>query len=82
MQRNNLQHLDELEQADVIMEQGVLIGERKDEYYNVRLFQIGAFYAEIFYHSHFNVIIKIKSFSNTDLLEPYIGHISLDDLLP
>ncbi len=77
----NLGHLDELEQADVIWEQGVLIGERKDAFYNILLFQVDAFYAEIYYHSHFNVIIKIKSFSDTNLLEPYLPHIQLEDLL-
>jgi len=77
----NLGHLDELEQADVIWEQGVLIDERKDDFYNILLFQVEGFYAEIYYHSHFNVIIKIKTFSDTRLLEPYLQAIALDDLL-
>jgi hypothetical protein len=77
----NLGHLDEMEQADVIWEQGVLIGERKDEFYKILLFQVDAFYAEIYYHSHFNVIIKIVSFSDTNRLDPYLQNISLGDLL-
>jgi hypothetical protein len=77
----NLGHLDEMEQADVIWEQGVLIGERKDEFYKILLFQVDAFYAEIYYHTHFNVIIKIVSFSDTNRLDPYLQNISLVDLL-
>lgn len=81
MKRFTLSQLNETDQADLIMETGVLIGKRKDDYYNVLLFQIDAFYAEIFYHSHFNVIIKVETFSNTSKLEPYLAKISIKDLL-
>lgn len=81
MKRGYLGQLDEIEQADIIQETGVMIGKRKDEYHNILLFQVEGFYAEIYYHSHFNVIIKIKTFSNTNNLEPYLQAINLDDLL-
>ena len=81
MKRDYLGGLDEIDQADVIWESGVLIGKRKDEYYNVLLFQVDGFYAEIYYHSHFNVINKIKTFSDTAELEPYLQAISISELL-
>lgn len=81
MKRDYLGQLDEIDQAELIWESGVLIGKRKDDYYNVLLFQVDAFYAEIYYHSHFNVIIKIETFSNTAELEPYLQTISISDLL-
>ena len=81
MKPDYLGHLDEIDQADLICESGVFIGKRKDEYYNVLLFQVHGFYAEIFYHSHFNVIIKVNTFSDTDALEPYLQAISIDSLL-
>ena len=81
MKRDYLGQLDEIEQADIIWESGVMIGKRTDAYYNVLLFQVEGFYAEIYYHSHFNVIIKIKTFSSTDQLEPYLQAIQLDELL-
>lgn len=81
MKNDYLGQMTEMEQADVIMEKGVKIGNRTDGFYSILLFQVGSFYAEIFYHSHFNVIIKIKTFSNTDLLEPYLQQIELPDLL-
>ena len=59
-----------------------MIGKRKDDYYNVLLFQVDGFYAEIYYHSHFNVIIKIKTFSDTSQLEPYLQAISVADSAP
>lgn len=80
MNPDYLGQMTEMEQADVIWEKGVLIGKRKDGFYNILLFQVDAFYAEIFYHSHFNVIIQIRTFSNTAELEPYLQAISLADL--
>ncbi len=80
MKEDYLGQMTELEQADVIMEQGVFIGKRTDGFYNILLFQVDAFYAEIFYHSHFNVIIKIKTFRDTEALEPYLQQIEISGL--
>ena len=73
--------MNEFEQTDIIGEKGVLIGERKHEHYNVLLFQIESFYVELYYHSHFNVIIKIIYFTDTDLLEQYLENIEVNELL-
>jgi len=81
MKLHSLGQMSELEQADLIMENGVLIGKRTDGFYKILLFQVNAFYAEIYYHSHFNVIIKIKTFSHTEALEPYLSQIEISDLL-
>ena len=72
--------LNEATQTDVIWENGVYLDRRKEGFYNVLLFQLGDFYTEIFYHAHFNVIIKIRSFSDTDLLAPYLDKIKLHGL--
>jgi len=80
MKPDYLGQLDELDQADLIWETGVLIGKRKNGYYNILLFQIDAFYAEIYYHAHFNVVIRIKTFTNTDQLEPYLQQIAIEQL--
>ena len=72
--------LSEAKQTDVIWETGVLLDRRTESFYNILLFQIEGFYTEVWYHSHFNVIIKIESFSDTDRLEPYLKSLSLDSL--
>jgi len=72
--------LNEATQTDVIWEKGVYLDRRKEGYHNVLLFQLDDFYTEIFYHTHFNVIIKISSFSDTDLLAPYLVKITLHSL--
>ena len=73
--------MNESDQFDTIEHKGVLIAEREDNFYNLRLYQMGYFYVEVYHHSHFNVIVKIKSFTNTDLLEPYFEGIDIDALL-
>jgi hypothetical protein len=72
--------LSEARQTDVIWEDGTFLDRRSEGFYNVLLFQIDDFYTEVYYHAHFNVIIKIESFSDTDRLEPYLDHIKLPEL--
>lgn len=80
MKPDYLGQMTQMEQADVIMEKGVLVAKRTDGFYNILLFQVDSFYAEIYYHSHFNVIIKIRTFSNTNALEPYLAQIEIANL--
>ena len=81
MKKDFLGQLNELDQADIIWDQGVLIGKRNDGFYKILLFQVDAFYAEMYYHAHFNVIIRIKTFTGTEGLEPYLQQIQIDHLL-
>jgi len=73
--------LNENEQFEIIEHQGVFLAEREDGFYNIRLYQIEGFYTEIFCHTHFNVIVRTKCFSNTQLLEPYLNKIDVDCLI-
>ena len=80
MTENQFNRLSEDEQSDVISKKGVLISVRKAEEYRILLYQIEGFYAEIFYHPTNNAI-KIKSFSSTENLQPYLSQISLNGLV-
>lgn len=71
--------LSEARQTDVIWETGVFLDRRTEGFYNVLLFQIEGFYTEVYYHSHFNVIIKIESFSDTARLDAYLNAIHIPD---
>ena len=82
MTSSYFEQLTETRQTDVIWECGVYLDRRKEGYYNILLFQVADFYTEIFYHAHFNVIIKIVSFSDTDLLATYLEKIKLQTLFP
>jgi len=81
MQRFKFNSIEEIEQHRQIWENGVLVAERKNNYYTIYLYQIKSFYIEVYHHSHFNVITKVRRFSNTSLLQPYLQSISIDSLL-
>jgi hypothetical protein len=81
MTRYHFNILDENEKANLVWTKGVLIGERTEAFHTIRLYQIDAFYVEVYHHNHFNVIIKMVSFSKTDQLQPYLQEISLDGLV-
>lgn len=69
--------LSENKQTDVLWEDGAFLDRRSEGYYNILLFQIEGFYAEVYYHAHFNVIIKIETFSDTDRLAAYLDKLDL-----
>lgn len=73
--------LNENEQAQIIREKGVLVGERQKRNHTILLYQIDAFYVEAYHHNHFNVITKFRSFHNGRQLEPYLKVIEIDDLI-
>ena len=73
--------LSEHEQFAVIESEGVLIGEREENYYTIRLFAFDNFYTELYAHSHFNVIVRTKCFTGTKGLEPYLESIDISSLL-
>ena len=73
--------LSEKQQLDTLEETGVFIAERQRPFYNIKLYQLEGFYVELYYHTHFNVIVNVNCFSNTDCLDPYLQSINLDALI-
>jgi hypothetical protein len=80
MTSSYFEQLTESRQTDVIWESGVFLDRRRESFHSILLFQIDDFYTEVWYHSHFNVILRIQSFSDTDLLAPYLNKINIDSL--
>jgi hypothetical protein len=60
--------LDEAEQAEAIWE-GVLIGDREEDEHKILLYQIDAFYMEVYYYKEYYVIRRFRPFLSTDPLE-------------
>ena len=81
MNLNKFNGLDELRQIELLWSAGVLIGSRQDGFYKVLLYQIDSFYVEVFYQYFQGKMVKIKSFSDTDQLAPYLKSIDIDPLL-
>jgi hypothetical protein len=73
--------LGESEQFEIIERNGVFLAEREEGFYTIRLYQIEGFYAEIFCHSHFNVIVRTRAFASVKSLQPYLKAMNVDELL-
>jgi hypothetical protein len=70
--------LDEDHQANIVWNAGIHIDERKDKDLTILLYQIDAFYVEVYYHQEQNKIIRFRSFSSTEQLQPYLEKIFVD----
>jgi hypothetical protein len=69
--------LDEHKQYDVLWDEGVFIIHRKEAGYTLALYQIDAFYVEVSYDGATNKILSLRSFLNTNRLEPYLKNMQL-----
>lgn len=63
--------LNETEQAEAVWS-GVHFGERQDEEHSILLYQVDSFYVEVYYHSENNVVSRMRGFSSTEQLTPYL----------
>lgn len=70
----------QIERARALWEKGVLVAERNGDFYKTQLYQLHNFYLEVVWHTHFNVVVKVTRFTDTDRLEPFLSDILLDDL--
>lgn len=70
----------DIEKARALWEKGVLLAERNGDFYKSQLYQLHDIYLEVIWHTHFNVVVKVTSFTDTDRLEPYLSDISLEGL--
>ena len=71
----------EKDQLNLLKQRGVQVGERESAFCHVELYQLDAFYVEVYHHNHFNVVVNINPFTNTDCLEPYLTDVDIDTLL-
>ena len=81
MTLHQYKRLNEGEQFHALEESGVLIAERKDAFCNVQLYQVDSFYVELYHHTHFNVVVNVKSFGSTNFLQPYLKSIDLTSVI-
>ena len=71
----------EIERARSLWEKGVLLAERTEGYHTLKLYQLYDLYVEVMWHTHFNVALKVSTFTDTEHLDPYLQDISLESLL-
>jgi hypothetical protein len=59
---------------------GDFLGEREAKPYLIFLFNVGNFYAEVFYDELKNKIIRVKPFKAVRILEPYLDQVDIEQL--
>lgn len=73
--------LNEEEKKKAVLYLGVLIGKRKHPGHIIFLFQLNNFYVETFGDVQTKAVTQYRAFVNTNLLQPYLGDIAIDDVL-
>ena len=72
--------LDEAEQHETLWDHGVMIGDRIELEQKIILYQLFSFYIELYYHTVYNVLRKLRSFSSTEPLDAYKSKLDLRSL--
>jgi len=72
--------LDEIQQAEALLNYGVLIAERMYKEFRILLYQLHQFYVEVYYHNTFSMIQGFRGFEGTTALEPYLEEIDISCL--
>lgn len=73
--------LKDAEQLSILYKEGVYIGKRKCENITIVLYQLEAFYIEIYYKKYRYNISRVECFSTTEQLNPYLHQIDLQDVI-
>lgn len=76
----NFNRMDAVNKVDTLIHHSELIDRRSDAQYRILLYQIDGFYVEVYYDIAYNKIRKIKSFTSTGLLKPYLQKIDISHL--
>lgn len=77
----DFQLLPEQQQIKELYEHGVFIGKRKEGYSIILLYQLESFYIEVFYRKYRSHIKRLHCFESTELLDPYLEQIDVENLV-
>lgn len=67
-------------QFDILHKHGVYVGKRKQGDKTVVLFQLHAFYVEVYYKQYRKVVERIITSDSADILQPYLNQINVKGL--
>jgi len=73
--------LSEFDQNLAIWEHGVLLARREEAHTDVFLFQISAFYVEVFFSREPTLYQSLKAFKSTNKLSVYLDAIDISPLV-
>lgn len=69
------------QQRIYLLTQGNFLAERQNRQYDLMLYELHGFYAEVAFVKRTNKVAYFKTFEDTKGLDPYLAQISIDDLL-
>ncbi len=72
---------EELEKVDAAWRNGILLGMRTENFHTIWLYELDSVYVEATYHTHFNVLLEVDSFTDMERLDPYLEQIDIASLL-
>ena len=75
------QQLNAAEQEQALWEHGVFLDERQVQHFKVLLYQMASFYVEVYYDKTISEVTRLKSFTSTTLLQPYLDKIDVTGIL-
>lgn len=73
--------LSDCEQIDLLYKEGVYIGKRPHPGSQILLYQLDAFYVEVYYQKYRCLIKRLHCFTSTTLLNPYLEQMNVGELV-
>lgn len=77
----DFQLLPEPQQIEILYRAGVYIGKRREGVSVILLYQLESFYVEVYYRKYRSHIRQLHCFDSTDLLDPYLEQIDVENLV-
>lgn len=68
-------------QRNLLLTKGSFLDERQTRNHDVMLYELEDFYAEAYFVKNTNKAVFFKSFTDTDLLEPYLKTVDISELV-
>ncbi len=72
--------MNEVGQADVLLDQGVMVAERIYKDFKIILYQVQHFYVEVYFNKTYEMIQGFRAFESMQHLDPYLESIDIREL--
>ena len=69
------------DQQNELLRAGVFLAEREDGPFRIMLYQLDAFYVEVYFLNLYNKVAFLQSFTDVDALQPYLCGLDVAQLL-
>jgi hypothetical protein len=73
--------LSKQDQQNQLLKEGTFLAEREDGPFRIMLYQLDNFYVEVYFFNLYNKVAFLQSFSDTDVLEPYLEQMDINSML-